>query len=202
MSIVHHIANKHTWGGCEIFKACEHHRLTRDQQQAISWLKIETPAHTAVKEVVINKKLLKDLELLTEFHHTGELEVYHSLMLKYVPKPQQFSYKGMVARTQLAAFDQNFNIGKSQAVASAGPHTGEDRYKVIFPKGQKTWVAKPVYQRKSHAYVSDMLFDFVNVRFSRERVAAAPLPSGFCRSIVPGTKPDKNIVAKHTSRFE
>ncbi len=39
---------------------------------------------------------------MSQFHHTGELEVYHSLLLKYVPKHLHFSYKGMVARTQLA----------------------------------------------------------------------------------------------------
>ena len=52
--------------------------------------------------MVLNKKFLKDIEILTEFHHTGELEVYHSLLLKYVPKHLHFSYKGMVARTQFA----------------------------------------------------------------------------------------------------
>ena len=39
-----------------------------------------------------NKKLLKDLAKLTEFHHTGELESYHSLTTKYAPKHEYFCY--------------------------------------------------------------------------------------------------------------
>ena len=33
-----------------------------------------------------NKTLLCDLKYLVDFNHTGQLEVYHSLYLKYCPK--------------------------------------------------------------------------------------------------------------------
>ena len=56
-----------------------------------------TAAHVALEGVVFNKKLLKDLKLVTEFHHTGILEVYHSRMLKYCSEKQRFSHEGMVA---------------------------------------------------------------------------------------------------------
>ena len=50
-------------------------------------------------------------------------------MLKYVSKREHYSYQGMVARTQLAALDNNTNTGHSQAVIKSGERAGEGRYK-------------------------------------------------------------------------
>ena len=67
------------------------------------------------EEVVLNPKLPKDLAKLTDFCHTGWLEVYNSMMLKYCSRKEHFSYQGMVARTQLAALDNNANAGRNHA---------------------------------------------------------------------------------------
>ena len=45
--------------------------------------------------------------MLTSFQHTGALEVFHSLLLKYCPKRQHFSYIGMQARIEFAILDHN-----------------------------------------------------------------------------------------------
>ena len=38
-SVLYHIANKHEWGGCKVFKRCEHDPLTREQiYREIVWL--------------------------------------------------------------------------------------------------------------------------------------------------------------------
>ena len=53
--------------------------------------------------------------------HTGELEVFHSALLKYMPKRQHFSYMGMKERAHLAVMEHNENIVKrSQATTSTG----------------------------------------------------------------------------------
>ena len=44
---------------------------------------------------------------LTQFSHTGVLEVYHSLFNKWAPKSTHLSYKSMVAQSQLATIDFN-----------------------------------------------------------------------------------------------
>ena len=49
----------------------------------------------------------------------------------------------MVAKTQLAALDNNANTGHNQAQVQAGEHAGEARYKMCFPKTHKRWVVKP-----------------------------------------------------------
>ena len=118
--MVNHISNKHSWRHAKHFKKCAHHKLTRREKKEKPWLKPGTAALVALEEIVFNKKLLKDLKLVTEFHHTGNLEVYHSMMLKYCPKRQHFNHEGMVARTQLAALDNNHNCSREQAVVKKG----------------------------------------------------------------------------------
>ena len=107
------------------------------------------------------KKLLRDLGKLTEFHHTGGLQSYHSLMTKYVPKREHFCYNGMVARTQLAILDHNANVNKSQAEVKQGDNQGEKRYKVVCGKQRKNWVAKKVKAPKSNTYVEGMMNDVI-----------------------------------------
>ena len=58
--------------------------------------------------------------MLTGFHHTGALEVFHSLILKYCPKRQHFSYVGMQARIELAILDHNYNTNRKQATTNKG----------------------------------------------------------------------------------
>ena len=110
MSLLHHITGKYHWKTSKelkYVKKCSHFRISSKDQREIEWLASGSPAHVALEEVITSKKLLKDLEKLTEFHHTRKLESYHSVMTKYVPKRKHFCYNRMVARTQLAILDHN-----------------------------------------------------------------------------------------------
>ena len=89
-SVLFHVTNKHKWNGCTHFHQFCHLRLTSAQIRKKKWLKSDTATYSALEEVVLNKKILKDIEKLTEFCHTGELEVYHSEYLKYCPKREHF----------------------------------------------------------------------------------------------------------------
>ena len=48
------------------------------------------------------------------------VEVFHSLLLKYCPKRQHFSYVGMQARIELAILDHNYNTQRKQATTKDG----------------------------------------------------------------------------------
>ena len=113
-----------------LFNQWCHRRISSSEAKKICWIKPGTPAHLALEEVVLNNKLLKDVAKLTDFCHTGKIEVYHSMMLKYCSKREHYSYKGMVARTQLAALDNNANTGRKQARIKEGERAGEARYKL------------------------------------------------------------------------
>ena len=160
-SVLNHTTNKHNWSGNTHFHKCSHRRISSSEAKRICWLKPGTPAHLALEEVVLNTKLLKDLAKLTDFCHTGRLEVCHSMMLKYCSKREHFSYQGMVARTQLAALDNNANTGRNQARVQVGEHAGEARYKMCFPKAHKRWVVKPISEKKSYHDLSGMISEVI-----------------------------------------
>ena len=118
-SIVNHVANQHTFDG-DLVTRCAHGVLSNEQQRKKKWLKRDSKAHNAVKEVVLDKRLRKDIRQLSEFCHTGNLEVYHSLLTKYIPKRQEFDFDQMNCRTAIAVIDHNMSQNRPQKVDSQG----------------------------------------------------------------------------------
>lgn len=130
LSVLHHTANLHTWGGSHLFSECAHPPLQVDREERTKWLTPGGHTHQVLTKLVMDKPLVKALAQMTAFCHTGNLEVYHSVLLKYCEKRQHYSYEGMIARTQLAALDNNHNLGRAQATTSAG----NPRYRISYPK--------------------------------------------------------------------
>ena len=64
-SLLDHVANKHKWSGNTLFHQCCHRCISSSEAKQICWLKPGSQAHIALEEVVLNKKLLKDLAKLT-----------------------------------------------------------------------------------------------------------------------------------------
>ena len=209
VSILNHVVNKHKWKNSKHFRRCEHGRLSRRKERKTKWLEDGSSAYVALEEVVLNKKFLKDIEKLTEFHHTGELEVYHSLLLKYVPKRLHYSYKGMVARTQLAVIDHNSNTGRKQATVTRGKNKGNKKYKLVFPKRQKKWVAKPVKTRKSYSFVEDLMeavFSFEDTKTDDKDTTDdednTTTPASIPKNIAPIPRPSREeIITAHKTRM-
>lgn len=153
--------------------------------------------------MVFDKNLLKDIQQLTLSCHTGSLEVYHNVQTKYLPKRQHFSFKGMVARTQLAALDHNANTSRDHATATRGENEGELRYKVVFPKRSKQWIAKPIMEKTTRDHLKPML-DAIVERKSRDAAErSATLTSPHIPPNIASTpRPDKaEVISRHTSRF-
>ena len=147
-SIVYHVASIHEWPDFQLFCACGHNALNNDQRRN----KV-MPEHNALKEVTWKPKLLKDVCLLADFVQTGCLEVTK----KYVNKSQHYSYNGVVSRTQLAVIDPYCNVGKGESTTASG----DECYKCIYPKLQKQWVVKPIYEEKTSQFVHDLLRDAI-----------------------------------------
>ena len=118
-SIVYHISNVHEWDG-SVFNKCMHPSLPPEEQRSKKWLRSGSLVHTTLKNIVYNKTLLQDIKMLTSFHHTGALEMFHSLLLKYCPKRQHFSYIGMQACIELAILNHNYNTNRKQATTEKG----------------------------------------------------------------------------------
>ena len=140
------------------------------------------------------------MEKLTEFRHTGALEVFHSLMLKYVPKRKHFSYRGMLARTQLAALDHNHNCNRLQALVKTGKNKGQQQFKVEKPKANKSWVCKPIKEEKSYQYLSSVMADVVKAK--QHGITVIEEPAEMPKHIAKEPKPSKlSVIQKHKSRM-
>ena len=200
-SVLDHTINKHKWSRNTHFHECSHRRISSSEAKRVCWLKPGSPAHLALEEVVLNTKLIKDLAKLTDFCHTGRLEVYHAMMLKYCSKREHFSYQGMVARTQLAALDNNANTGRNQARVQEGEHAGQARYKMCFPKAHKRWVVKPITEKKSYNYLSNLISEVIK-RCEEGNAIAQPLPVQLPKNIASEPVPLKaDLIQQHRSRF-
>ena len=197
-SIVYHVAGIHEWPGFELFSACEHEVLAEEQRRNKVWLPFGSPAHTALKDVSWKPKLLRDILLLADFVQTGALEVFHGIMAKkYLPKCQHYSYNGMKCRTQLAIIDNNWNAGREVATTEAG----DPRFKCVYPKLQKKWVAKPMYEEKSYQFVDYLIRDTILLKQGAINVPPLQRPV-LPANIAPTPRGNKeDIIEQHMSRF-
>ena len=111
MSLLHHIKNCHSWtAGAELYQKCSHAPYTSDEVHTTPWLTEGSEAFTTTQKLILDRRLLQDIESVTQCIHTGELESIHSLFLKYAPKRKHFSREGITARLHLATIDHNTNV--------------------------------------------------------------------------------------------
>lgn len=202
VSLCNHLTNKHSWNTGTVFHECSHPSLTANQVKHTCWLDPGSAEYVALEELVLHPKLLKDLAKLSEFCHTGGLEVYHSMLLKYCPKREHFSRKGMIARNQLAAIDNNENVGRRQSIAQKGVNAGEARYRQCYSKIRKKWVVKPILEKKTYNFLPEMLN---RVLEKCEDGTVIPLEVGMelPKNIAPQPAPDKGeLIKRHRSRFD
>lgn len=83
-SLLFHIQNIHVLEGTYV-QMCGHPELDVESARKKKWLKPGSKPYKALESVVLDKRILKDIRHLSKFCHTGSLEVYHSMMLKYIP---------------------------------------------------------------------------------------------------------------------
>ena len=94
---MHHIVGIHEWTGNAKFHRCSHEPVI-DGDDTTLYLVQDSPAFSALKSVVAARHVLHALPQLTKFCHTGQLEVFHSCLLKYCPKRQHFFYEGICCK--------------------------------------------------------------------------------------------------------
>lgn len=170
-SIVHHVSNVHEWNSSDLFHKCAHVPLPENVERSKKWLTPGSKPHQALSEIVFNKRLLKDLKHVTESYHTGNLEVFHNVLLKYCPKRLHFSYPVMQARLQLAVLDHNHNEGREQAVVQrssvrSAPE-GTKRWRYAYSKAAKEGLSKPVMERKDYGYLKELMVDVLRIKEGR-----------------------------------
>ena len=162
------------------------------------WLQPGTAAFLAVESIVKNKRTLSDLSYLVNFCHTGNLEVFHSLLNRYCPKRLHFSPHGMIARTQLAVLDYNCGADCSQATTADGAL----RYKQSFSKVTQGWVVKKIPEKKDRKYLDRLIYETEKAEVDKDG-RNLPQLGDIRQYIAPIEKPDKIEAIKNMrTRFQ
>ena len=65
MSILHHITNQHSWLSDAGYNHCAHEPLTEQEQRHKAWLQPGSFAHRALQSVVLDKRLLQDMGMVS-----------------------------------------------------------------------------------------------------------------------------------------
>jgi hypothetical protein len=194
ISIVHHSVNEHSFEG-EVVKECHHAPIDQETSLKKKWLKKGSRAHNALRKVVLDKRLRKDIRQLSEFCHTGSLEVFHSLMTKYCPKRQEFDIDQMYTRTALAVIDHNMSRNRYQKENASG----EKVFKTVYSKITGDWTAKPVYIQKDYQWVKPLM---EKVLIQKQKSILPPTTLKKKGNIAPFPAPAKTeLVQRLKSRF-
>ena len=206
-SVAHHVTNKHEWVANQKFHQCAHPPYSQEEEKKRKWMKPDSEAHQALTSVLNKKTLLDGVGKVTKFCHTGELEVYHGMMTKYVPKRVQYPRESMIVRTTLAALDHNHNTNRNQATVKKSSvrsgREGAKRYRVACPKSKKKWVCKPIYEGKQYGYVYDMMATVITKKLAQD-TSSPYVPPDLPPNIAPSDieRPSKEeLVEAHRSRF-
>ncbi|XP_040193733.1 uncharacterized protein LOC120927246 [Rana temporaria] len=164
LSMSFHAANLHEWHGNSLYHYCSHKPIPTDEERKCDWLTQGSAAHHKLKSIIQDPRLLKDLEHISGFYHTGEVEVFHSMVLKYRSKRHHFSMDGMVARTQLAALDHNRNINRLQAIIQKPQKNTEEKgaFRYGFSKAKKDWIVGKIYEPTNQAFMIEIISDVID----------------------------------------
>ena len=76
------------------------------------------------------------------------------------------------------------------------------RFKVVFPKNRKAWVAKPIMEKKSFGFVKELVDEIQECYTSKISLPQIPVPASIPKNIASIDQPPKEDVIKaHMSRM-
>ena len=94
------------------------------------------------------------------FIHTGSLEVYHNVRLKYLPKHTSYTLKRMIIMAMLVCIEVNVNLEK----------TGKPKVYSQYSKVRAAWVEKPRNSGKVYIFRHDVIKDMMSVHNTNEKI--------------------------------
>ncbi|KAJ7998415.1 hypothetical protein DPEC_G00204700 [Dallia pectoralis] len=156
------------------------HTAKAHEQKMRMWITKDSVAFQDLSSLVLDKRLLRDMEKMGLFKHTGPLEVFHSALLKYLSKRQAFSFQGMRERCQLAILEHNENIVKRKQATTT---TGQARFKQVFSRRSKQWVLKKIFTPHNTKFIDTLIQRVMDRRRNPNIVFKAPATS--CLSVGP-----------------
>jgi hypothetical protein len=159
LSIPKHCSGMHSFPEHKFFKQCLHGDLPMDRSKP--WIAEDSMAMRKLVAAIRGKgdSRLKDLDLMTEFQHTGVNENINSLHNKYLPKSCAFGHQQAIVRACLTAIDHNTNVDRQPA----RDEDGENRYNIVNSRDGQIWTAKPIKESKNYAWRQEIVDEVVKV---------------------------------------
>ncbi|XP_056155127.1 uncharacterized protein LOC130129568 [Lampris incognitus] len=154
LGILHHVTDVHSWTTNGEEQHCLHPQMSDGVRKKKKWLERGSLPYKVLSNLVQDKHLLRDFENMELFMHTGALEVFHSAVLKYMPKRQCPSYHGIRERGLLAVLEHNENIVKRRPATTK---EGGLKMKQFFCQRTNQWAMKVVYQPHTHNFRQRLL---------------------------------------------
>ena len=174
-SLLHHISNRHRFKrSYPKYPKCSHKPLTKKEALKKKWIAKDSIAYDALEKVILDIKTLNDMEHLVDPLHTGNIEVFHSVINSYAPKKHEFELNVMDARVKLAVIDYNHNTNRNQATVTreikGSAKKGEKQWKFVSSKLSKAWVAKERKEPKSFLFVKKLMFEVLKRKEKGEKL--------------------------------
>jgi hypothetical protein len=159
LSIPKHVSGVHQFPENKLFKSCLHEDLPAVRSKP--WLK---EGSLSMKKLVLairghKNSRLKDLEMMTEFQHTGTNEAINALHNVYFPKSTSFGPQQSQVRGCLSTIDHNKNVGRKTVM----DYDGEKQYTVVSTRDGLVYTAKEVKEPKDTSWRKEICGEVLQV---------------------------------------
>ncbi|KAL3874220.1 hypothetical protein ACJMK2_037265 [Sinanodonta woodiana] len=205
-NLLNHVVDKHEWlcpqDSAGKIVRCQHGPLDSNREKG--WLKPNSPAHVALRKLVLDKRFLNQTHHYLTFRSTAELENFQNLILMYASKRIAYRPPTYRSRNLLAAIDHNRHINRPSIVN----RDGTLRYQRSFNKKSRRWSAYPVKEDKSYDYITELMEKVIERRLNdtigmnRPALLETDDPRRISRVLAPIPPPaTAEIVQQQKSRF-
>ncbi|XP_052813268.1 uncharacterized protein LOC128240615 isoform X1 [Mya arenaria] len=170
-SVVNHVQDIHTGHG-DLYQQCTHGPL-----EPREWLKKGSKAAAKMEDILLNKRLCKDIKNLSTGFQTSTLESFHSVINHFAPKMTAYSFHGQMCRQYLAALHFNENVQRGKKISK----NGKFNLKIVFPKYKDDFSVKFVNDEMTFGYVKELLDMCIEICGEKNKMstpAPPPLTSG------------------------
>ncbi|XP_061191774.1 uncharacterized protein LOC133200021 [Saccostrea echinata] len=168
VGVLHHVVGEHEWllpYSDSGVAACAHDPLTGEPRGDKEYMVKGSPAHEALRKVILDKRFMNNIHYFLNFRSTAELESFHNHLLMYSSKRYAYTSPVYRARSILAALDYNVNISRP-AIQNKD---GTLRLQRTCNKKSGRWTVYLVKEKKQYDHVT-VLLDKVLHRRLEDRV--------------------------------